>query len=61
MEIETQYTSKDPKASTEEQTMASTMSLDIILKDLAAGSLAGVANVISGHPFEYKLRHLFIY
>lgn len=52
MEIETQYTSKDPKASTEDQTNTSTITLDIILKDLAAGSLAGVANVISGHPFD---------
>lgn len=35
------------------ETSASAITLDYILKDLAAGSLAGVANVVSGHPFEY--------
>lgn len=51
MEIETQYTSKDPKASTGEFNTPS-MTMDMVLKDLAAGSLAGVANVLSGHPFD---------
>ena len=27
--------------------------IDHIIKDLAAGTLAGYAIVISGHPFEY--------
>lgn len=58
MEIETKYTSKDPNDVSPEEGLTTneptngSVDIDVILKDLAAGSMAGVANVLSGHPFE---------
>jgi solute carrier family 25 carnitine/acylcarnitine transporter 20/29 len=58
MEIETKYNSKDPNDYSENKEPCSNiptdnhLDLERILKDLAAGSIAGVANVLSGHPFD---------
>ncbi len=35
-----------------EQSFSTQSDFSLVLKDLAAGSIAGVANVVSGHPFE---------
>ena len=57
MEIETKFTTKDPNdlaghGNFSSQETEYNMDTDVILKDLAAGSIAGIANVVSGHPFE---------
>ena len=61
MELERNLPTNDPNDFTFQSTDVSNESnepsnghldLDLILKDLSAGSLAGIANVLSGHPFE---------
>jgi len=57
MEIETKFSSQSTSDLTQElnpinEPIAGHLDMDVILKDLAAGSIAGVANVLSGHPFD---------
>jgi len=61
MELETKFASNEASDLSHSQNITSNESnepangsidLDLVLKDLAAGSMAGVANVLSGHPFD---------
>lgn len=61
MELETKFASNEASDLSHSQNISSNESnepangsvdIDLVLKDLAAGSMAGVANVLSGHPFD---------